>query len=436
MTDGPAERPRRIEPLATPPDVTVRPPGSKSITNRALLLAAFAEGTSTIAGALDADDVDAMIGVLVALGAGIERGADAIEVDPSRQPLDAAVVRLDARMSGTTSRFVLPAAALAGVPVVVDGALSLRRRPMGPLLDALERLGARVTPLGEPGCLPVQVDGTQMAGGAVVLDGSTSSQYLSALLLSGPRFARGLRIELAGPVVARPFVDLTLHLLRDFGASASEVEPGIYQVEPTRLVGREYVVEPDATAASYFFAAAAITGGRVRVEGLGAGSVQGDVAFLDVLEQMGAVAHRTRDSIEVVGGGPLRGVDVDLSAIPDTALTLAAVAVFAASPTRVRGVGFIRGHETDRLAAAVSELRRMGLTAEETADGFIVHPGKPRPTIVQTYDDHRMAMSFALVGLRAAGIEIADPSVTAKTYPGYFDDLERLRTAGQGAGGR
>lgn len=435
MSAGNPEDFRLIEPLAEAPAATIRPPGSKSITNRALLLAAFADGPSTIRGALDADDVDAMIGALESLGAVLERRGDIIHVMPSAGVLDSEGVRLDARMSGTTSRFVLPAAALAGVPVVLDGAPSLRRRPMGPLLDALQALGAAVTPLGDAGCLPVRVDGSAMTGGRVALDGSTSSQYLSALLLSGPRFADGLRIELAGPTVARPFVDMTIDLLRAFGAVASEVEPGVYEVAPAPLVGRDFAVEPDATAASYFLAAAAITGGRVRIEGLGNGSVQGDVAFVDVLEQMGAEVRRETDALEVIGG-PLHGIDIDLSAIPDTALTLAAVAVFASTPTRVRGVGFIREHETDRLAAVVTELRRMGLEAEETDDGFTVTPGRPRPTTVQTYEDHRMAMSFALVGLRAPGIRIADPAVTVKTYPGYFDDLERLRAAGHGMAGQ
>jgi 3-phosphoshikimate 1-carboxyvinyltransferase len=435
VSDAATEGSLLVEPLTEPPDVTVRPPGSKSITNRALLLAAFADGPSTIEGALDADDIDAMIGALGVLGAHLERREGVIEVTPAPATLSPGEVRIDARMSGTTSRFVLPAAALAGVPVVVDGAPSLRRRPMGPLLDALVQLGAEVQALGEPGCLPVRVGGSATAGGTVALDGSTSSQYLSALLLSGPRFVDGLRIELTGPVVARPFVDLTIAALRDFGAVAAEVAPGVYEVGPTPLVGRHYVVEPDATAATYFLAAAAITGGRVRVDGLGKGSMQGDVAFLDVLEQMGATVQRGSGWVEVVGG-PLRGVDIDLSAIPDTALTLAAVAVFADTPTQVRGVGFIRGHETDRLAAVVAELRRMGLEAAETPDGFTVRPGEPRPTTIRTYDDHRMAMSFALVGLRAPGIRIADPSVTAKTYPGFFDDLERLRTAGRDAIGQ
>ncbi len=297
---------------------------------------------------------------------------------------------------------------------------------MGPLLQALESLGARIDELGEPGCLPVRIDGRRLHGGHVEVAANTSSQFLSALLLSAPGLAGGLDVEVQGDVVAQPFVTLTLELLGAFGASAEEVRPGRFRVEEGGLAGRAYDVEPDATAASYFFAAAAITGGRVVVPGLGRTSIQGDLAFLDILAEMGAVVRRGERSIEVEGG-ELRGVDVDLSSIPDTAQTFAAVAVHADGPSRVRGVGFIRGHETDRLAAVVTELRRLGIEASETDDGFTIEPGRPVPGTVQTYDDHRMAMSFALLGLRNPGIAVAHPGVVAKTYPTYFEDLEQLR---------
>lgn len=435
MTVEHAADARSIEPLTAPPDAAVRPPGSKSITNRALILAAFADAPSTILGALDADDVDAMIDALRSLGTRIERTGDRLRIEPANSPGDIGPLTVDARLSGTTSRFVLPAAALAGVPVTVDGAGPLRRRPMGPLLDALVALGVRVTCTGAPGCLPVRVDGGGVAGGHVSVDGSSSSQFLSALLLSASRFPDGLHIVLTGTPVALPFVELTVSIMQAFGLDVDTSSPGAFAVPQGVANGRSFAVEPDATAASYFFAAAAITGGRVRVDGLGASSLQGDLAFLDVLEQMGATIHRSEEWTEVVGSA-LRGVDVDLSAIPDTALTLAAVAVFADGPTRVRGVDFIRGHETDRVAAVVTELRRMGLDAEETDDGFVIRPGDPRPTLVRTYDDHRMAMSAALIGLRATGIRIADPGVTAKTYPGFWRDLERLRRSSGADDGR
>jgi 3-phosphoshikimate 1-carboxyvinyltransferase len=227
--------------------------------------------------------------------------------------------------------------------------------------------------------------------------------------------------------VSRPYLDLTVATMRSFGADVEVPDDRSFAVAPGGYRPTDLAVEPDASAASYFFAAAAICGGRVRVEGLGTATVQGDLAFVDVLERMGAHVERTARWTEVTGTGTLAGVEADLGALSDTAQTLAAVAVFAEGPTRVTGIGFIRRKETDRIAAVVTELRRCGLRAEEEADGFVVHPGAPRPTTVETYDDHRMAMSFALLGLRAPGIRISDPGCVAKTYPGYFADLDRLR---------
>ncbi len=417
---------RHIEPVVHPPDATVRPPGSKSLTNRALILAALADGPSRLQGALRADDTDAMIGALRALGAGIDTDGTEVRVAPRARPVEPDT-RIDARLSGTTSRFVLPVAALAGLPVVVDGAEPLRRRPMGPVLDALEALGAEVEPLGEPGCLPVRISGAGLRGGTVTVDATASSQFLSALLLVGPRLPGGLIVEAGTHIAARPFVDLTVGALADFGATVDEPVAGRFVVAPGDLRGRDYDVEPDATAATYLAAAAAITGGRVRIDGLGSSTRQGDMAFFDVLERMGATVERLADAT-VVTGGPLRGIDIDLNDHPDTAQTLAAVAVCASSPTRVRGVALIRGHETDRIAAVVRELQRLGVEAAETDDGFTIVPGVPRPATVATYDDHRMAMSFALLGLVTPGIGIADPEVVAKTYPDYFADLASLGT--------
>lgn len=415
-----------IEPLARPPEATVRPPGSKSITNRAMLLGALAEGPSVLRGALVADDTEAMAGALRGLGARVAPvDAEAMEVSgPLVPPVDA---RIDCRLSGTTARFLLPVAGTCATPVVVDGAQQLRGRPLGDLIDALDALGVAIEPLGTPGHLPLRVDGSGHRGGPVDLDVSTTSQYLSALLLVGPTFQGGLRVTTHGREVARPFVDMTMTVLGDFGATVAETEPGVFTVAPGGLTGRDYRIEPDATAASYFLAAAVVTGGRVRIEGLSRSSIQGDVAFLDVLERMGAEISDGPDHLEVCRTGALHGVDVDLSAHPDTAQTLAAVAVFADTPTRVRGIEVVRGHETDRITAVVTELRRLGIDASETDDGFTITPGAVRPTTVATYGDHRMAMSFALIGLAAPGIVIADRDVVGKTYPDFFEDLEGLR---------
>jgi 3-phosphoshikimate 1-carboxyvinyltransferase len=408
-----------VEPLAGRPDATVRLPGSKSLTNRALVAAALAEGTSRLERPLVADDTGAMVEGLRALGADIGLEGDVAVVDGPLRPSGPVVV--DARLSGTTSRFLLPVLALGSVPATLDGGPPLRSRPMGPLVDAVRSLGASV----EGDALPVIVRGP-MQGGTARVPGDVSSQFLSGLLLAGPRVPGGLRVELTTPLVSAPYVAMTAAVMEAFGAEARQ-EGEAWIVPEGRYRARTYTIEPDASAASYFFAAAVLTGGRVTVPGLGRRSLQGDLAFVDVLERMGAVVERGDDRTTVAAGPRLAGVDVDLSELSDTAQTLAAVAVFADSPTRVRGIGFIRRKETDRLAAVVRELRRCGLEADETDDGFVVHPGTPRPAVVETYDDHRMAMSFALLGLRAPGIAIADPDCVAKTFPGFWDALEDLR---------
>ncbi|MEV6630308.1 3-phosphoshikimate 1-carboxyvinyltransferase [Actinoplanes sp. NPDC051470] len=415
MTDS-----RMVRPAVRPLDAAVRPPGSKSITNRAVLCAALAPGVSTLGGALFADDTRAMMDAAVALGAVVDASPDArtITVRGGAGPVAGAVI--DARQSGTTSRFVLPAAALFGSRTVVDGSAQLRARPFGPVLEALRQAGAKVEELGEPGYLPAAVSGP-MRGGVVHVSGNVSSQFLSGLLMAGPLMHDGLEVALTSELVSVPYVEITKAVMGAFGVPVEglTVEPGAYRA-------RAYDIEPDASAASYLLGAAAVAGGRVTVAGLGANSVQGDVRFADVLARMGATVSRSADSITVESAGALHGIDVDMADISDTAQTLAAVAVFASSPTRVRGIGFIRRKETDRIAAMVTELRRAGIDATEDEDGFTINPGTPRPVAFETYDDHRMAMSLALLGLRVPGIEIRDPGCVAKTYPDFFTDLDTL----------
>ncbi|MEV0898033.1 3-phosphoshikimate 1-carboxyvinyltransferase [Actinoplanes sp. NPDC049802] len=411
-----------VAPLAKPVDATVQPPGSKSITNRALLCAALADGVSTLSGALFADDTRAMMGAVSALGATVtlsesERTVVVRGIDQGRTGGGS---RIDARQSGTTSRFLLPAAALLDGRTVVDGSEQLRARPFGPVLDALRQVGAGVEELDRPGHLPAAVTGPAR-GGPVEVSGHISSQFLSGLLMAGPLMDRGIDVTLTSPLVSVPYVEMTKAVMAAFGVTVSGLTVAAGAYRPA-----DYAIEPDASAASYFLGAAAITGGRVTVSGLGTGSLQGDVRFADVLERMGATVTRTADAMTVRGGDRLRGVDVDMADISDTAQTLAAVAVFADGPTRVRGIGFIRGKETDRVGAVVTELRRAGIDAVEDDDGFTIHPGTPRPTRFATYDDHRMAMSLSLLGLRAPGIEITDPGCVSKTYPGYFTDLATL----------
>ncbi|GIM75155.1 3-phosphoshikimate 1-carboxyvinyltransferase [Winogradskya consettensis] len=411
-----------LTPLTSPLDATVRPPGSKSITNRALICAALAPGTSTLTGALFADDTQAMMGAVTALGARIDQDPDnrtltVAGIDPSTATTAGLI---DARQSGTTSRFILPAAALLNTRTVVDGTPQLRARPFGPILDALREVGAQVEELGEPGYLPAAVRGP-LHGGKVEVSGHISSQFLSGLLMAAPLMRDGLSVSLTSPLVSVPYVEMTRAVMIAFGAQVTDLDVTAGAYTPTA-----YAIEPDASAASYFLGAAAVAGGRVTVSGLGTNSLQGDVAFADVLAQMGATVTRTPNSMTVTSSGRLHGVDVDMADISDTAQTLAAVAVYADSPTRVRGIGFIRGKETNRVAAVVTELRRAGIDATEDEDGFTIIPGLPRPTRFATYEDHRMAMSLSLLGLRSPGIEIEDPTCVAKTYPNYFTDLAAL----------
>ncbi|MBW3580325.1 MAG: 3-phosphoshikimate 1-carboxyvinyltransferase [Actinobacteria bacterium] len=425
-----------VEPLQGPFDATVVLPGSKSITNRALVVAALAEGRSVLEGALTADDTEAMADSLVRLGVPVtvDAAAEVVSVEGAGGRVAPGPVELDARLSGTTARFVLPMLALGTGRYRLDGSAPLRSRPMGPTLAALRQLGAVVEEEGEAGHLPVTVVASGLAGGSLLVPGSVSSQFASGLLLTAPALSGGLHVELQPPIVSRPYLELTLAVMEAFGAKVSGALDAGVTVEAGPYQPRRFRVEPDASAASYFFAAAVIGGGRVRVPGLGRSSPQGDLAFVDVLEAMGARVRWLEGAVEVSAGTALRGVEVDMADCSDTAQTLAAVAVFASSPTRVRGIGFIRTKETDRIAAVVAELRRCGIDAEEERDGFLVRPGRPRPARVQTYSDHRMAMSFALLGLRAPGIEIADPDCVAKTFPGFFAAVDAMRRSSPGAG--
>jgi 3-phosphoshikimate 1-carboxyvinyltransferase len=419
-------------------------PGSKSLTNRALVCAALAAGTSVLDGVLFADDTEAMLEGLGRLGvvATADRPSSQVTVAGCGGVLPAGAdgATLDARLSGTTSRFLLPLLAL-GSPssaVRLDGAPPLRTRPMADGIAALRALGVEVVEEGEPGHLPVVVRGLPRASAptpatpVITVAGDASSQFLSGLLLSAPALPAGLRLDVTGDLVSRPYVDMTVAVMTAFGAEVTvddDAGSPSWSVAGTGYRATRYAVEPDASTASYFFAAAAIVGGRVTVEGLGRRSLQGDLGFVDVLAQMGCRVEQTASSTTVTGPTPgeLVGVDVDLRHLSDTAPSLAVVAASARTPTRLRGIGFIRRKESDRIGDVVRELGRCGIVADEEPDGLVVHPGVPQPARLATYDDHRLAMSFALLGLRAPGIEIADPGVVTKTFPGYWEALDALR---------
>ncbi len=416
-----------IAPVAGPVLGSIRPPGSKSITNRAFILAALAEGRTTLAGVLDSQDTRVMVDSLHRLGVEVSQDLAArtatitgLGGGPHRQPAD-----LWLENSGTSIRFLTALCTLGQGRFRLDGNARMRERPIGPLVDALTRCGAGIQYELAPGCPPLLVDARGWSAERITVSGNLSSQYLSALLMAAPACGRDVEIAVEGPLVSRPYIDMTLEMMRQFGANVNEPEPNCFAIRSTGYRGRDYAIEPDASAASYFFGVAAVTGGTVTVEGLSRHALQGDVAFVDALVQMGCQAEWRDDAITLTGGR-LRGIDLDMNAISDTAQTLACVAAFADGPTRIRNVAHMRHKETDRVHAVVTELRRLGLTADEHEDGLTIYPGLARPTTVATYDDHRMAMSFALVGLRVPGIRIADPGCTSKTYPDFFEDLNRL----------
>jgi len=430
---GDAAGGRRIEPLDGPIDAVIRVPGSKSITNRALVAAAVADGTSVLDGVLFADDTEAMLDSLDRLGIGldIDRDACRVTIVGTGGAVPPGPADLDARMSGTTARFLAPLLASGPGPYRLGASEPMLARPMGDGLDALARLGAAVDEQGQPGHLPVLIRaGRPAASNEVRLRADVSSQFVSGLLLSAPLRPQGLVVRLDGTIVSRPYLDLTVGVMAAFGVVVDQPDDRSYVVPPGPYRAARYRIEPDASAASYFFAAPAIAGGRVRVLGLGAGALQGDIRFVEVLEQMGAEVVRGSDFTEVRATGSLRGVEADLTDFSDTAQTLATTAVFADGATSVTGIGFIRRKETDRVAAVVAELRRCGIDATEDPDGWTIHPGSPSPATIRTYDDHRMAMSFALLGLRASGITIADPGCVAKTFPAFWDTFESLRSGG------
>ncbi len=420
----------RLHPPAGPFDARITPPGSKSVTNRALVAAALAEGRSRLTGALVADDTLAMRSVLEALGIPVapeDEGRTLVVDGCAGRPPRAADrgTRLDGRSAGTVARFLPPLLTLGAGDYVLDGSAQMRARPLGPGVAALRALGASVSEAGAPGHLPIRVTGSEgRLEPAVRLRADVSSQYTSGLLLTAPCLAVGLSLEIEGEIVSRPYLDMTVAVMRWFLARVEQDGPR-YVVRPGGYTAVDYAIEPDASAASYFFAAAAISQGRVVVPGLGRESLQGDLRFVRVLEQMGCTVDVREGETEVRGPAELRGVEVDMRDLSDTAQTLAVVAPFATSPTRITGIGFIRKKESDRIGAVATELRRAGIRVEEEADGLIVHPGVPHAARIATYADHRMAMSFALLALRTEGIEIEDPGCVAKTYPGYFADLER-----------
>ncbi|HWM22267.1 MAG TPA: 3-phosphoshikimate 1-carboxyvinyltransferase [Ilumatobacteraceae bacterium] len=419
-----------LVPTATGPvDASVDVPGSKSIANRALVCAALADGRSIIEGIPSGDDTAALVECLGELGIRVEIDAGAAFVDGRGGTLVPGPRTLPARLAGTTSRFVTALAALGPGPYVIDGDAPLRTRPMGPLHDALVELGASVRPLATPGRLPVEIAGPA-TGGRVEISGDVSSQFVTALMLIGPFLRGGLRITLTSPLVSRPYVDMTASVMAAFGGGEVRVGDDSIEVDEARYAPTTYRVEPDATSAGYPLAVAAVAGGSIVVNGLTRASLQGDTRFVEVLAAMGCSTGWSADGMTVSRDPELSlvGLDVDMADMSDLVPTLAVVAANATTPTRIRGVGFIREKESDRLGDLATELSKTAARIVVEADGLLIEPatGALHGARLATHHDHRLAMAFGVLGAVTFGIEVEHPSVVTKSWPDYWQMLERV----------
>jgi 3-phosphoshikimate 1-carboxyvinyltransferase len=418
-----------VNPIHHPLNASVRVPGSKSLTNRALLIASLADGTTTLANALFSDDTRYFATALQTLGFQVELSADLLEMKVTglggRIPVQ--VAELFIGNAGTAARFLLAYLTLGDGEYILDGEPRMRERPVGDLVHALTQLGANLKT--KDNCLPVKISASGLSSGKTKISGNISSQFLSALLMIAPYARTPVEIEVTTELNSKPYVDMTIAIMQDFGVKVERDGYNLFVIDRAHYTPlATYPIESDASAASYFFAAPAVCGGSVRVENISRASRQGDMVFVDVLELMGCILAEGNNSIEITGPTNLRGVDVDMRDIPDTAQTLAAIAPFASTPTRIRGIASARIKETDRVSATCTELARIGVRVEEYEDGMTIYPCESfHPATIQTYDDHRMAMAFSLIGLRVPGLTIENPTCVSKTFPDFFDILDTLR---------
>jgi 3-phosphoshikimate 1-carboxyvinyltransferase len=419
----------RIIPIDHPLNASVRVPGSKSLTNRALLVASLADGTTRLKNALFSDDSRFFAKALQTLGFDIQldEASRELTVAGLGGSIPESTAELFVGNAGTAARFLTAFLTLGHGEYILDGDSRMRERPIGDLVDALTQLGAELESTND--CPPVKISASGLPGGKTKIAGNISSQFLSALLMITPYAKSPIEIEVLTELNSKPYVDMTIALMQDFGVEIQRHGYEYFIIRPSFFSPlSSYLIESDASAASYFFAAPAICGGTIRVEHISRNSKQGDIAFLDILQQMGCMTKEGINFIEVTGSETLMGVDVDLRDIPDTAQTLAVIAPFASSPTRIRGIASARLKETDRIHATCTELARLGVSVEELEDGMTIYPcSEFRAATIQTYNDHRMAMAFALIGLRVEGINIENPFCVSKTFPNYFEVLDTLR---------
>jgi 3-phosphoshikimate 1-carboxyvinyltransferase len=424
-----------LSPFSAPARGVINVPGSKSINNRALLLAALAQGTSVLTGALDSDDTRIFASCLKALGFDVAHDltAETFTVTGCGGVLPRPLVDvadLFVGNAGTAARFLLAMCALGTSPVRFDGVEAMRKRPMGDLLALLEGQGALVTGDVERGFFPLTLIGSGLSGGALSLDPRKSSQQVSAALMVAPFAKSDTILTLTGDIVSEPYIVMTIHMMADWGVDVARPQPNLLIVKcgQNYRAKARYGIEPDASSASYFFAAAAVTGGYVTIPNLSRAALQGDVLFVDALAAMGARIEDDARGLTVTGPDKLTGITIDMNAISDTAPTLAAIASNAMSPTLITGVEHMRWKETDRITAMATQLSAMGADIEERQDGLLIRPAALTRAQVATYDDHRMAMSLAIAGIANQGVDIEDPDCTSKTFPTFFSVLTDLRT--------
>lgn len=422
----------KCKPFEKEPNIQVTVPGSKSITNRGMLLAALSEGKSTLNGVLFSDDSRVFMKALQSIGYSVEIEEENARVTIGGQgthlPKDNVSVYVGS--AGTAARFLTAMLALSGGRYEVTSSEQMKGRPMRPLLEALEQLGVKFEYKEKPYAFPFSILGRENVEiEEVFLNIDESSQFLSALLLTGVFVKKGFRIRLTGKRDAKAYVKISMDMMKDFGCEMRQLEENLYEILPNSTYkAREYQIEPDVSAACYFYGMAAINGGTAVVNHVHKNSTQGDIRFLDVLEQMGCTVEEEPQGIHLTApkDGVLKGVSLSMSDFSDQTMTLAAVAVFAEGKTEIRGVGHIRKQESDRIRGIVTELRRLGIVCEEWEDGLSITPGEITPATIETYEDHRMAMAFALIGTKVPGIIIDNPLCCKKTFEKYFEVLTNL----------
>lgn len=417
-----------VRPVKRPINIIVEVPGSKSITNRAILMASMADGKSKLSNVLFSEDSRNCL-------ISIENLGYYMEVDEAKREvivvggLPKSGSRVNVGSAGTTARFLTALLAVKDGEFFIDASEQMKKRPMKPLLDILIELGCKIEYVGKVGYLPIILNGINSEGGDITLRIESSSQFLSALLMSGCYYKKGLNIQIEGKEVAHSYVDITLRMMKDFGVQGQKISQGRYSVKSNqKYKAIDYKIEPDVSSACYFYAMATITGGSVVVKDIHYTSMQGDIDFLKVLEKLGCSVSETSDGLLVKGpnNGVYEGIDIDMNDFSDQTMTLSTIAVFATSPTRIRNIEHIRHQESDRITATIAELTKMGIKCDETVDGITIYPGIPIPTIIETYDDHRIAMAFSLIGLRTDGIKISNPKCCAKTFENYFELLDSI----------